>query len=770
MELVSSAIVNSVIAREINLTTEECIYRMINDQARQDDLLKKIDGYLEQHETLMDAYQKLEPIILKLFGAERMSIFQRRRQHQDLVARFKTGNEIREIKVAISPQSIAGYVALSQLPLIINDPYNAEELREIHPRLKFADKFDKSSSFKTKSILCVPIMNAGVILGVMQVINKQRGDFNDADLRLGKGLADMLGNKFRFELGGTKQPFQYLVHRGLIQESVLDTLIESCKDQKHLIQRLTSEHRIPENEIGQALSIHYQVPWLDYLPDKYHLFQNESRLNISYLKRNLVAVIADARENPIVVMAEPNNAALLMEVESALGIEQYEISVGLPNTVLQYLGEAAGNDSKGPGEMDEILDEISTSSDEHEEMVDELSDDAPAVVRLVSRILHDAKRINASDIHIDAEKGGPTRVRMRVDGVCRDITQIPASHHSAVIARIKIMANLNIAEKRIPQDGKLAFRMQGKPVEVRVATIPTVAGEGVVMRILAAGGAMPMDKMNLSPRNTDMLKTMIVKPHGILLVVGPTGSGKTTTLHAILGHLNTPEKKIWTAEDPVEITQPGLQQVQVSPKIGFTFANALRAFLRADPDIILIGEMRDKETAHAGIEASLTGHLVLSTLHTNSAPETITRLLDLGLDPVNFSDACVGILAQRLIRTLCKNCKEEYPATDAEVGFVKRQYGEDKLQEIGFKEPLKLYRGKGCDECGGTGYKGRTGVHELLTMTPELRALVYKEAAVSAMAKQATADGMRTLVQDGLYKALKGDTDIAQVQIISGAE
>ena len=261
---------------------------------------------------------------------------------------------------------------------------------------------------------------------------------------------------------------------------------------------------------------------------------------------------------------------------------------------------------------------------------------------------------------------------------------------------------------------------------------------------------------------------MIKKPHGILLVVGPTGSGKTTTLHAILGYLNTPEKKIWTAEDPVEITQPGLQQVQVSPKIGFNFAAALRAFLRADPDIILIGEMRDKETAHAGIEASLTGHLVLSTLHTNSAPETITRLLDLGLDPVNFSDACVGILAQRLIRTLCSNCKEKYIATETDMAFIERQYGHAHMAELNIQTPLELYRAKGCEECGNTGYKGRTGVHELLGMTPELRSMVYKEASVADMKSQAAADGMRTLVQDAIFKVLKGDTDLAQVQIIGG--
>lgn len=742
---------------------------MLTDANSQDEILKQIDAYLEEHETLMDAYQKLEPLMLKLFQVERMSIFQRRRQHQDLVARFKTGNEIREIKVAISPQSIAGYVALSQLPLVISDPYDAQELSQIHPRLKFADKFDKSSSFITRNILCVPILNADVLMGVVQFINKQRGEFNDKDLELARQLADMLGNKFRFELGGTKQPFQYLIHRNLISEAELNQLLESSKDSRQIIQRLTSEYRVTAQEIGHALSVHYQVPYLSYLPDKYHLYQGESRLNLSYLKRNLVAVIADAAENPVVLMAEPNNAALLMEVERALGIDSYEISVGLPNDILQYLGEATGS-NKGPGEMDDILDEISTSADEFDEQTDELSDDAPAVVRLVSRILHDAKRMDASDIHIDPEKNAPTRVRMRVDGVCRDITQVPASHHSAVIARIKIMSNLNIAEKRVPQDGKLAFRMQGKPVEVRVATIPTVAGEGVVMRILAAGGAMPIEKLNMSPHNLENLQNMVKKPHGILLVVGPTGSGKTTTLHAVLGYLNTPEKKIWTAEDPVEITQPGLQQVQVSPKIGFTFASALRAFLRADPDIILIGEMRDKETAHAGIEASLTGHLVLSTLHTNSAPETITRLLDLGLDPVNFSDACVGILAQRLIRTLCPDCKETYEASETDIGFIKRQYGEEHLKELNLPSPLMLHRGKGCDTCGGTGYKGRTGVHELLTMTPELRALVYKEASVSEMKAQATKDGMRTLIQDGIYKVIKGDTDIAQVQIISGTE
>lgn len=735
------------------------------DSADHSTLLRNLKTRIAEFPNLMAAYQEIEPVILKVFSASRMSLFQRRSQHQDLVARFKTGKETREIKVPISPQSIAGYVAMAQQPLIINDPYNDEVLRGIHSRLRFDKKFDRSSKFKTESILCLPVMNAGVLMGVMQVINKAGGGFDDNDLALASQIADLLGDRFRYELGGTSSPFDYLVHRGLTSQKVIDEVSKGA-DVRQIVQRLISEHRIAEVEIGNALSMHFQVPFISYLPDNYHMYQLEAKLNLSYLKRNFVAVIADVRENPIVLMAEPNNASLLMEMESALGIDSYEIAVGLPNQILQYLGENSG--SGAPGELDEILDEIGTTGEEDEDVGEDLAEDAPAVVRLVSRILHDAKRLNASDIHIDPEKGAPTRVRMRVDGVVRDINQVPASHHNAVIARIKIMSSLNIAEKRIPQDGKLAFKMSGQSVEVRVATIPTVAGEGVVMRILATGGAMPIEKMNLAPRNLESLQAMIRKPHGILLVVGPTGSGKTTTLHAVLGYLNTPDKKIWTAEDPVEITQPGLQQVQVAPKIDFTFANALRAFLRADPDIILIGEMRDKETAHAGIEASLTGHLVLSTLHTNSAPETISRLLDLGLDPVNFSDACVGILAQRLIRTLCPNCKEKYSASESDKAFIKRQYGEQYIDELNLGENYELYRARGCEECSDTGYKGRTGVHELLEMTNELRSLVYKEASVNEMKDQAAADGMRTLTQDAVLKVLKGDTDISQIQILSG--
>jgi type II secretory ATPase GspE/PulE/Tfp pilus assembly ATPase PilB-like protein len=303
-------------------------------------------------------------------------------------------------------------------------------------------------------------------------------------------------------------------------------------------------------------------------------------------------------------------------------------------------------------------------------------------------------------------------------------------------------------------------------IELRVATIPTAGGnEDVVLRLLSAGEPLPLEKMGMSDRNFRVFTEMIGKPYGIVLVVGPTGSGKTTTLHAALHYINKPETKIWTAEDPVEITQEGLRQVQVHPKIGFDFATAMRAFLRADPDVIMVGEMRDHETVSTGIEASLTGHLVFSTLHTNSAPETITRLLDMGMDPFNFADALLGVLAQRLVRTFCKDCKEAYHPTTEEYDALARTYDGD-FAALGFpyKADLMLYRPKGCSKCGNSGYRGRTGIHEIIVGTDPLKSLIQGRAKMEEIRAQAIQDGMTTLMQDGIRKVLLGVTDLLQVR------
>jgi type II secretory ATPase GspE/PulE/Tfp pilus assembly ATPase PilB-like protein len=333
------------------------------------------------------------------------------------------------------------------------------------------------------------------------------------------------------------------------------------------------------------------------------------------------------------------------------------------------------------------------------------------------------------------------------------------------------MARLDIAERRRPQDGKIRFRMPHGDIELRLATVPTSGGadEDVVMRILTASEPMPLDKLKMSERNLTQFKEILEKPYGIILCVGPTGSGKTTTLHSALGYLNKPETKIWTAEDPVEITQYGLRQVQVHPKIGLDFAAAMRSFLRADPDIIMVGEMRDKETCEIGIEASLTGHLVLTTLHTNTAVETVVRLLEMGMDPFNFSDALLGVLGQRLARTICKDCKEKYHPTKEEYDAMAAGYGENAFANLGipYSDFFFLYRGKGCDTCKHTGYKGRIAIHELLVATDEIKRLIQTRATVTEMLKVAREQGMTTLVQDGIIKSIQGWTDYKQVKAVA---
>jgi type II secretory ATPase GspE/PulE/Tfp pilus assembly ATPase PilB-like protein len=395
-------------------------------------------------------------------------------------------------------------------------------------------------------------------------------------------------------------------------------------------------------------------------------------------------------------------------------------------------------------------------------------EDEGGIIKLVNQIIIDAYRRGASDIHIEPNgKEAPTVVRFRIEGDCVLYQELPPIVRTALVSRVKIISKLDISEKRKPQDGKIRFKLADRQIELRVATIPSVNGnEDVVMRILAASKPLPLDRMGLSARNYENLKRAVAQPYGLVLCVGPTGSGKTTTLHSVLGHLNTVDMKIWTAEDPVEITQPGLRQVQVQPKIGFTFAAAMRAFLRADPDIIMVGEMRDQETASTAVEASLTGHLVLSTLHTNSAPETITRLLDMGLDPFSFGDALVAVLAQRLGRTLCPVCRVREVGTQAEYDEITSMYGREHFAEdfgIAYGDGFTLARPRGCDNCSGSGYKGRIGIHELLVTDPEIKHAIAEKAPVERIRNAALKAGMRTLLQDGIQKVLAGQTDMKQV-------
>ncbi len=383
------------------------------------------------------------------------------------------------------------------------------------------------------------------------------------------------------------------------------------------------------------------------------------------------------------------------------------------------------------------------------------------IIQLASQIIAEAVRRRASDIHI--EPNGPragVRIRIRVDGECLALPEVPASHRLALVSRLKIMASLDISERRKPQDGKIRLRLPDRTVELRVATIPTTGGEDVVLRILSASKPLELDQLDLFDWNRRELEQLIHKPYGLVLCVGPTGSGKTTALHSVLGHINTAGRKIWTAEDPVEITQAGLRQVQVRPKIGFGFAEAMRAFLRADPDVIMVGEMRDRETAGMAIEASLTGHLVFSTLHTNTAAETVVRLIDMGLDPFSFGDALLGVLSQRLARRLCDRCRSLEPATEPDLEALRTALGPlSNTDEVG----QLSWRGRGCEACRGTGYRGRIPIHELLVVDPALRSAIHARANAEQVRELALRRGMTTLLQDGARKCLRGETDLEQV-------
>jgi type II secretory ATPase GspE/PulE/Tfp pilus assembly ATPase PilB-like protein len=500
------------------------------------------------------------------------------------------------------------------------------------------------------------------------------------------------------------------------------------------------------------------------------LFKN---LKSDFLKKNLWMPFRRDKNGVEILIDNPHDIDKVQNIRRTFVGQSIQFAVCLRRDILEFLKSMEGGDGKG-SISDILVELVSEGATEKEDLLGGgMAENDSAIVRLTNQIIAEGVRLGASDIHIEpySEKR-ETVVRFRLDGSCFEYMKIPPNYRRAIVSRIKIMASLDIAERRKPQDGKIKFRVgENREIELRVATIPTSGrnNEDVVMRILAASEPLPLDKMSFSARNLRELKSMAEKPYGIILSVGPTGAGKTTTLHALLGYINTAERKIWTAEDPVEITQYGLRQVQVNPKIGFTFAIAMRAFLRADPDVIMVGEMRDKETADTGIEASLTGHLVFSTLHTNSAVETLTRLLDMGCDPFSFSDALLGVLAQRLCKRICEQCKEAYNPPKEEYDEIVNSYGLKNWEKLGiaYGPEFKLWRGTGCPSCNRSGFRGRLGLHELLVGSDRIKRLIQAKSPTEDLAKIAMEEGMTTLVQDGVEKVLQGHTTFKQVKAVA---
>lgn len=749
-------------------TNPEQLKRQLEFQIRLNTLVQRI----QEAESFSDVMPDIEQDLLSILNGERITVYQRSRTNPELVSKYKSGDEFKEIRVSLSTSSIAGYVGLSQQPLRINDVYDAEELTTVHANLRFDKSYDLKSGFRSQSMLVVPIKFKDVLFGVMQILNRHGGGaFTDIELRNAVKISLLLGNQFRNELGGTRDPYEYLVQTGKITQQQIDSFkTRAPKEGISVSYLLLTEANLSAAEIGASLERYYQVPYMGYNPEIEIPKNLLKGINDAYLKKERWVPIQGNLDEVVVLIDDPTDDRRIMEIQRVLRARNYIFKVSLAEDIRQYLGETI----KGPEtnvNINDLVDRLQEEGVETggDDVVDSVDENEATVIQLVNQLIRDSFAARASDIHIEPGKGKQaSAVRIRVDGQCQRSLTIPASHIRAVVSRIKIIAGMDISDRRRPQDGKAVVKVKDKPVELRVATIPTVNGESVVMRILAANKPLPLDKLNFAERNLRETEKLVERPHGIFLVVGPTGSGKTTTLHAILAHINTPERKIWTAEDPVEISQGGLQQVQMNPKAGLTFATALRAFLRADPDVIMIGEMRDKETAEAGVEASLTGHLVFSTLHTNSAAETVTRLLDLGIDPISFSDAFLGVLAQRLVRTLCDKCKQPYHPDEQELTIIRRYYGEEQFDELKVNPATAtLQKATGCPACDNTGYRGRTGIHELLVSSHSMKDLIYHKATADAIQKLSMKEGMRTLMQDGIAKMFKGQTDLAQIRKVA---
>jgi type II secretory ATPase GspE/PulE/Tfp pilus assembly ATPase PilB-like protein/GAF domain-containing protein len=756
-----------------------------DEQFSPEENLHQISQAIHSAKNIDEILIELKESILKLFQAQAITIYAVDGQNNEIFSKVKSGEQIKEIRVAISPVSIAGWVGMQQKSVNIIDVYNEQELQNYHPDLRFDSSWDKLSGNITKSVLVYPMLHEGNLMGVLQLVNKLNEDkFTDQDEKSATIISETLALAFNNQakyIPSKPTKFSFLIQNGIItKEELTQATAKSRKSQIDIETILMIDFKLKRTDLGKSLETFYGLPYFCYSDTVILPAEILTGLNRNFLTKNYWIPIQKEGDKVTLLINDPLNPDRNQNIKQIFHKKEIEYKVGLKIDIIDFLNSSLGEDfSAGPEtQTEELSSLLRTLKDEQGDIdVDQDEDDGSnaisetdsTIVRLVNKVLIDAYDRGVSDIHIEPGIGKDSvMVRFRKDGTCSVYEEIPSIYKQALISRIKIMSKLDIAERRLPQDGKIKMKYGKKEIEYRVATCPTVGGnEDAVLRILAASKPLPLEKMNFSDHNLSLIRSSASKPYGLILVVGPTGSGKTTTLHSILGYINKPERKIWTAEDPVEITQKGLRQVQMHNKIGFDFARAMKSFLRGDPDVIMVGEMRDSETCAIGLEASLTGHLVFSTLHTNSAPETITRLLDMGMNPLNFADALLLIVAQRLVRTLCKECKEDYHPSLEEFDTLVKEYGDGfKNLNIQYTDELMLKKPVGCPNCTDTGYAGRTGIHECLEGTDDLKRMIMKQSLVEELREQGLKDGMTTLKQDGIYKVFKGDCDLKQVMAV----
>jgi type II secretory ATPase GspE/PulE/Tfp pilus assembly ATPase PilB-like protein len=763
--------------------------------------LQQVTNRIHETENIDQIMLEASQDICKLFNADRLTLYAVNEDRTSIISKIKTGlNTSRDLKLPISAQSIAGYVALSKAMVNIADVYDDEALKKIHPNLSFLQEVDKRSGYRTKQMLVAPVMDGSTLYGVLQVINN-RSDQPFAKLEEdgAQQLCQTLGIAIRQRMQRAEDSqrlkatkYDGLVAEGVLSQNELLQCIQKAREEVQSVEHLLiADYQIRPAQIGASLAKFFGVPY-----EAFNAGRIRSEMLHGLLKRHFIEQqgwmpLEETPDGLVIMCVDPEavrGARVVPQVFPKISKFAYCVTTQteFDDTLSQLFG--AGNEGSS---IDQLLADMDSPLD-NDAGDDSALESAAAdneLVKFVNKVIIDAYKQKVSDIHIEPMPGkAKTGIRFRIDGTLQPYIEVPAQFRQAMVTRLKIMCDLDISEKRKPQDGKIKFKKYGPlDIELRVATIPSAGGvEDVVMRILAAGEPIPLEKLGLTGHNKERLEKTVSKPYGLFYVCGPTGSGKTTTLHSILKFLNTPDTKIWTAEDPVEITQKGLRQVQINKKAGIDFALVMRAFLRADPDIIMVGESRDKETVSMGVEASLTGHMVFSTLHTNSAPESITRLLDMGMDPFNFADALLGILAQRLAKKLC-DCKQAYPPSAQEIRDFIKEYAEelrhteawksdpggesqklleDWTEQYGQDGQLTMYRAVGCDKCNQTGYKGRIGLHELMIADDAAKKLIQERARVAELFSSAVSSGMRTLKMDGMEKVLTGMTDLKMVRSV----
>lgn len=602
-----------------------------------------------------------------------------------------------------------------------------------------------------------------------------------------KILADIRQQQKRGTIPANVRLGDILAITGLVTPGYVDSLVRAQQGSKKKIGELLIERgSLTKDQILAGLAIKFGFFYVD-LDEFESDTEAISLVPASLVKKLTIFPIAATNDCLLIAISNPSDHANIEDILRFCVKRRICIVVcndkQINKQIFKYYDANQPNvPSISPDDVHEtnskvsnIIDQMGDDVELHQDVTPEevaFNESDSLVVKLVNGILVNAYQMEASDIHFEPMAfGTTTMVRYRIDGVCSQVHAIKPIYERAVLSRLKIMARLDIAEKRKPQSGKISLNYKGKKIEFRLEITPTIGGhEDAVLRILTNAVPLPITKMDFSPTNLDKLQEIICKPYGIILCVGPTGAGKTTTLHSALGHINAPDKKIWTAEDPVEITQKGLRQVNIHAEIGLTFQNVLRSFLRADPDVIMVGEMRDLETAKTAIDASLTGHLVFSTLHTNSAPETIARLVEMGIEPFNFADALLGVLAQRLCRRLCVHCKTAYHPDEREFDALVATYGEEwfaKHEMPTYSSSTELQKKVGCEKCGETGYKSRIAIHELLVNSKTIRIGIKESAPTDQLAETAIEEGMRTLRMDGVAKVLQGNVDLLEVNRVT---